>query len=133
MGKSTLQELRCREKALKRIIKDLKENWIFVEGQKDRKALMNLGCMKVKTISGNLRKSCMGLPEGTSKVIILTDLDRTGDALLKAAKDELESMSVKADCETRKRIAGILNLRFFETADRLFQEFEEKIKENKVI
>jgi 5S rRNA maturation endonuclease (ribonuclease M5) len=132
MGETTPNELKYQAKLLDRILEDLRSNWLFVEGQKDKLALKHLGCEKIKTISGNLRKSCMELPSEVEKVIVLTDLDRRGDEQLKAAKDELEGLSIEADIKTRVRFAAILNLRYFEHADRLFHEFIEKLKEKKV-
>jgi len=116
-------------KRLERILTELRQNWVFVEGRRDKAALERLGCRKVKTISGNLRKSCGELDEGVGRVIVLTDLDRRGDELLRSAKGELEACSKAADTETRRRLAGILRLRNFEDAARKYDEFMEMIKE----
>ncbi|NYZ74444.1 hypothetical protein H0O00_04845 [Candidatus Micrarchaeota archaeon] len=50
-----------RLRLLGKLLEQLNAGWIFVEGQKDRKALEKLGLRKVLTISGNLRQSCQRL------------------------------------------------------------------------
>lgn len=127
MGKMDPETVRHRFKALQKIMKDLRENWVFVEGKKDKAALEKLGCQRIKTISGNLRQSCSELDEEVERVIVLSDLDRKGDELLRAAKDELEACSKKADTETRARLAGILALRNFEDAERKYEEFMKQV------
>ena len=123
------EKLRKNLKDLERILSDIRENWIFVEGLRDKAALEKMGCSKVKTISGNLQKSCNALGQDVVRVIVLTDLDRRGDQLAIAAREELESCSKTADVETRKRLAGILGLRNFEDAERKYNSFIEKVKE----
>jgi len=129
MGKPDRETIAKQLKALERILSDLRESWLFVEGKKDKVALGQLGCTKILTISGNLRRSCETLGADVEKVIILTDLDRRGDQLLLAAKDELEGCSKIADIETRRRLAGILGLRCFEDIGRKYDDFMEMAKE----
>jgi 5S rRNA maturation endonuclease (ribonuclease M5) len=132
MGKLDPDVIMKRLKAIRRIFSDLQENWIFVEGKKDKRALENLGFSRIKTVSGNLKQSCRELDGIAQYVIVLTDLDRRGDQLLKAAKDELEAYSIKADTETRKRLAVILALRYFENIERKFKEFMKIVEENNI-
>jgi 5S rRNA maturation endonuclease (ribonuclease M5) len=122
------EKLRLMLKVLERILSGLRENWLFVEGLRDKAALEKLGCRKIKTISGNLRKSCEALDEDVKAVIVLTDIDRRGNQLALAAKGELEGMSRTADIETRRKLAGILGLRNFEDAERKYKELMEKTK-----
>jgi len=122
------EKLRLRLKVLERILSVLRVNWLFVEGLRDKAALEKLGCRNIKTISGNLRKSCEALDEGVNSVIVLTDIDRRGNQLALAAKGELEGMSRTADIETRRKLAGILGLRNFEDAERKYKELIEKEK-----
>jgi 5S rRNA maturation endonuclease (ribonuclease M5) len=121
--------LKQRLKRLGRILSELRQGRVFVEGRKDKAALERLGCTRVKTISGNLRKSCAELDEDVGEVIVLTDLDRRGDELLLAAKAELEAASKTADTETRRRLAGILRLRNFEDAYRKYEKFVKDAEE----
>ena len=114
---------------LEKILAELKENWIFVEGLRDRKALNSFGLRNILTISGNLRLSCERLHGHAQKVVILTDLDRRGDQLAALAVDELGSHSIKADLSHRKLLGRLLNIRHFEDArigyERLIKEVEE--------
>lgn len=129
MGKPNRETIRKQQKTLDMILSDLRENWLFVEGKRDKIALEQLGCTKILTISGNLRRSCNALGADVDRVIILTDLDRRGDQMLLAAKDELEGCSKKADTETRRRLAGILGLRCFEDIARKYDDFMEMANE----
>jgi 5S rRNA maturation endonuclease (ribonuclease M5) len=129
MEETDRERLRKKLKELGRLLSELRQNWVFVEGLKDKAALMRLGCERVKTISGNLRKSCQELDDSVSRVIVLTDMDRRGDELLEAARSELESCSKTADVRTRKRLAGILRIRNFEDAERKYEGFMEMINE----
>lgn len=125
MGKLDPLEIRRRLKKLRRIMAELNDNWLFVEGQRDRSALESLGLRRIKTISGNLRQSARELDGVAQYVIVLTDLDRRGDQLAEAAKDELEARSIRADVQIRRQLAGILALRYFEDIERKYKEFME--------
>jgi 5S rRNA maturation endonuclease (ribonuclease M5) len=112
-------------KKLEIILEKLKGEWIFVEGLKDKEALKKLGFQNILTISGNLRQSCRRVE--AEKVYVLTDLDRRGDQLAKMAVDELESNSIRADLEVRKKLAFLLRIRFFEDACRAYEELKGEI------
>jgi 5S rRNA maturation endonuclease (ribonuclease M5) len=120
------QEAERNAKKLANLLCLIRENIVFVEGQKDRSALGQLGCTRVMTISGNLRNTCKKIEGKADKVIVLTDIDRRGNELAGNAASELERYSISADIESRKEIAGILKLRFFEDAYRKYNEFMEE-------
>lgn len=101
---------------LQKFLAGLEGKWIFVEGLRDKRALLGLGFTNVLTISGNLRQSCGRLEGHASRVVVLTDLDRRGDELAKKAADELGSCSIRADTTTRRLLAGLLGIRYFEDA-----------------
>lgn len=122
------RKIEYRLKNLKKILQELRETWVFVEGKKDKEALAKFKIKNVLTISGNLRISCNKVKDVTENVIILTDLDRRGNELAIRAREELERYSVKADTETRKHLAGILDLRCFEDMERKHVKFMEKIE-----
>lgn len=123
------EEAEKNHKQLQRLLEKLKQSWIFVEGKKDKQALRAFECENVLTISGNLLLSCNQVQGKTDEVVILTDLDRRGEELAKKAKQELEGCSIRAEIETRKKLAGILKLRYFEDIKRKYDEFMEKMKE----
>lgn len=114
-----------RMEKLEKLLDKLKGEWVFVEGLKDKEALSNLGFRNIMTISGNLRQSCRKVD--ADKVFVLTDLDRRGDQLAGMAKDELESNSIRADLEARKKLAFLLRIRFFEDAYRAYEELKGEI------
>lgn len=117
-------EIKDRLKRLRKLLGQLKDSWVFVEGKKDKQALEKLGIKNVLTISGNLRLSCDKVK--TERVFVLTDLDRRGDELARAARDELEARSIKADLEVRKMLAHTLRIRYFEDAKRAYDELIEE-------
>ena len=131
MGQMNIETLEYRRKTLDRLLLDIREEIIFVEGLRDKKALGQMGCKNIMTISGNLRKRCeeLNLSKNVSKVIVLTDMDRRGEQLAKAAKEELESHSIIAELDTRKRLASLLGLRFFEDAHRKYMDLVRIIEE----
>ncbi|MBU0533093.1 hypothetical protein KKB44_06390 [Candidatus Micrarchaeota archaeon] len=121
-------EIKDRLKRLGKLLERLKEGYVFVEGKKDKKALEKLGITNVLTISGNLRLSCDKVEKGT--VVVLTDLDRRGDELAVAAKDELERHSISVDLETRKMLAHTLRIRYFEDVKRAYDELIKEGEKN---
>lgn len=112
-------------KKLETLLEKLRGEWVFVEGIRDRNALRKLGFRNILTISGNLRQSCRKVE--AEKVFVLTDLDRRGDQLAALARNELESNSIRADLEARKKLAFLLRIRFFEDAFRAYEELKGEI------
>ena len=112
-------------KKLGRLLETLRNGCVFVEGIRDKQALMKLGFINVLTISGNMDQSIKKVD--STQVFVLTDLDRRGDQLAQIAKNKLESSSIKADLESRKRLAHLLNIRFFEDAYRAYEKLKGDI------
>lgn len=122
-------ELRQKLKVLDKLLGELRSGWVFVEGKRDKEALAELGCRNVLTISGNLRLSCERLAsQSVGKVFVLTDLDRRGEQLARAAEAELEGHSMAADLMMRKRLARILKIRQFEDAKRGHDRIREEVE-----
>jgi 5S rRNA maturation endonuclease (ribonuclease M5) len=119
-------EIRERLKKLERLLEEARKNWVFVEGRRDKEALRALGADQVLTISGNLRQSCSKLPADVNRVYVLSDLDRRGDEMALRAREELESRSIRADVETRRKLAHLLRIRFFEDAKRAYDKLREE-------
>lgn len=123
-------EIAYRMKRIATLFGRLKEGLIFVEGKKDRKALEALGFEGILTISGNLRQSCGQAAKGNvERAFVLSDLDRRGDELAKRARDELGSLSIKADTETRVELAHLLRIRCFEDAKKAYDKLVEEMNE----
>ncbi|MBU7047800.1 MAG: toprim domain-containing protein [Theionarchaea archaeon] len=86
--------MKCKEKVLNLIesLKNEESAIILVEGQRDCAALRKLGIEQhIEKISGKRIFDDLSFLEGKS-VIILTDFDRTGRALFKRIRHELEVM-----------------------------------------
>ncbi len=123
-------EIRERLRKLAKLTEGLKGEWILVEGKRDREAMASFGLGKCLTVSGNLRASCALLAgQKAERAYVLTDLDRRGDDLARRARDELESLSIRADTETRLRMAHLLRIRFFEDAARAFEKLKKEYAE----
>jgi 5S rRNA maturation endonuclease (ribonuclease M5) len=123
-------EIKERMKKLAKLFERLKGSQIFVEGKKDREALERLGFAGILTISGNLRQSCERAAQGNvEKAIVLSDLDRRGDELAKLARDELGSLSIRVDTETRLELAHLLKIRCFEDAKKAYDKLTEEMTE----
>jgi 5S rRNA maturation endonuclease (ribonuclease M5) len=113
-------------------IAKLRGQWILVEGQRDRKALAELGMTNILTVSGNLVKSCDFLEKsGAQKAYVLTDLDRRGHELAKRAREELEARSIGADLEVRVAIARSLRIKNIENAKRAYERLKEDTEQEK--
>ena len=83
-------------------IKKLKDSnkLIIVEGKKDKKALEDLGLLKIITISNS---SLLILDDFNEKeVIILTDLDHQGKKLYSKLRHILQRRGVKIDNQFRE-------------------------------
>ena len=121
-------KIRERLKKLEKILDKLRDSWVLAEGQRDRRALGELGIRNVLTISGNLRASC-GILGGKNvdKAYVLSDLDRRGDELAKRARDELGSLSIRADTETRLELAHMLRIRYFEDAKKAYDKLKDEM------
>ncbi len=109
------------------ILDVLRGEWILVEGQRDKKALMALGLTNILTVSGNLRQSCAALSgKKALKAYVLTDIDRRGHQLALMARDELEGLSISADISVRFELAYALGIRNFEDAKRAYDKLQEE-------
>lgn len=112
-------------KKLGRLLETLRNECVFVEGIKDKQALLKLGFVNVLTISGNMDQSIKKV--NCEQVFVLTDFDRRGNQLAEIAKNKLESASIKADLESRKHLAYLLNIRFFEDTYRAYEKLKGEI------
>lgn len=119
------------KKELDRLLLELQEGKIIVEGKKDKIALNKIGLKNVYTLQGDYRRIVENLKQkNVQKVFILTDFDRRGEELAEKLKGELIGQAIDFDLEKRKRLGAILNIRFWESADTKLEQFLEKIKEN---
>lgn len=88
------------------------EDFIIVEGQKDKKALEKLGFKKIVAISG---KSYDKLVDALNRMnvkrtIILTDFDREGEKKYKQLLRTFEKNGIKTDPNTRNKFKQIFKI-----------------------
>jgi len=122
-------EMRKKYKALQRLLRLIENRVVLVEGKRDKKALEELGCRRVITISGRVRRVCESLRQEAEPIVIATDLDESGNELARMIREELEGLSLSVDNETRVHLARVLRIKHFENAKRGFDGFIEEIRE----
>jgi 5S rRNA maturation endonuclease (ribonuclease M5) len=118
-----------REEFVK-MVKELRESCVIVEGKKDKRALQLLGVEDVRPINGTAltsvaeELSVMGIKE----VVILTDFDREGKALYLKLKRLLQRYRIKTNTRLRKMIMGLGRccIEDFRVADSLLFELPLK-------
>jgi len=134
MSKLSHKTKKRLKKELNTILEELKgkddENKaIIVEGIKDKRALKEIGLNNVYTLHGDVRRIARFLKEkGIKKAYILTDFDRRGKELAEKIKGELTAQAIDFDLEKRKRFGAILNIKYWETAEKKLEKFLEKIE-----
>lgn len=100
-----LEEVR---KLISELIRHSSELPIIVEGQKDEKALRDLGVEGIivrLNVGDSVFKTCEDLSRTHRKVILLTDWDRRGGHLAKLLREGLEANGVQYDDEIRAKLA----------------------------
>lgn len=121
------REERQERKRIEQYLYDFRDHIVIVEGIKDRKALLDLGCDedKILCISWGWEKleemlnrlsrlsDTSNKPE-IKRVIVLTDLDRTGERLAREVSDLILSCGLKPDTRIRRELSGVLHLRYWE-------------------
>ena len=83
----------------------------LIEGNKDRRALDNLGLCDLQTIEvqreGGPLKAAETVSEMKKSAIILTDWDDRGNRIEQDLRRQLDALCVKYDTETRLRLRDI--------------------------
>jgi len=76
---------------------------VIVEGKRDRDFLKRFGINNIYTLSGkNYHDLLEELPEDTTEVILLTDIDKQGEKIFKKLKGLLESQNITVDGSFRR-------------------------------
>ncbi|AXV39685.1 toprim domain-containing protein [Methanobacterium sp. BAmetb5] len=107
---------------------------VLIEGQKDERALRELG------VNGNFIKvSGSGLKlfeiaeiaaQSSSRVVILTDFDRKGNQLAKRLSEDIQSLGSHPDLRFRNTLMGITR-RFIKDIESLPRHLEQlELEEN---
>ncbi|MFA5050140.1 MAG: hypothetical protein WC501_03975 [Candidatus Micrarchaeia archaeon] len=106
---------------IEKILFGLKDSVVLVEGKRDSSALSGLGVTNTIEIVG--KKGVFEKLKGMEKVVLLFDLDYKGNSLCKKVEEELWSLGIKADTQTRRKLGKILRIKYFEDIKRKYDEF----------
>ncbi|MBI5159502.1 hypothetical protein HY992_05260 [Candidatus Micrarchaeota archaeon] len=125
--------LELKAKKLARVLKQLNEGVVFVEGKRDKQALeTTLANARITLIAGKKLDDVARQikQEKVEKASVLTDFDRRGEELAQLMKEALESHSITADLQARRELKFILGLRFFEEFETKKLKFKEECSAN---
>ena len=118
------------EKALNVVLEELREGNppIIVEGKRDRAALVAAGISNpIFTLTGRPEELAELVSRQADRAVILTDFDAAGEELLARLESALQGCNVTPDTVTRRRLGGLLGVRFFQDFDRRLLAFREKV------
>ena len=101
-----------REKARK-ILEDISDAVVVVEGKKDVEALASLGIEAVPYYKLRIPPS--------RRVVILTDIDEDGDRICAYLLSELSAYGTSVDAHSRRKLAALLEIRRFEEIKKRFE------------
>ena len=109
-------------KELQRLLEELGNCVVMVEGKKDAEALQRYA-EGVIEVSGRTRQACeKAARSGATEVAVLTDLDERGNELATELISELRSCGVKPNTFLRRKIARVLGISQMENFERRFKE-----------
>ena len=125
-----------RLEALEGILDELQDmcdtHIALIEGNKDRRALDNLGLDDLKTIEvqregGPLRAAEMVSSMG-KEAVILTDWDDRGNRIEKDLREQLDALCVRYDTEIRERLRDICikDIKDVESLDSLYKRLKNE-------
>ncbi|MFH1473769.1 MAG: toprim domain-containing protein [Candidatus Aenigmatarchaeota archaeon] len=90
------------EEQLFKILEEIKDRQVIVEGKRDKEALCLFGFTKIITINRGLYETAEDIRG--KEVIVLTDFDAAGKEIAKKLNIFLQSLGYKVDRETRREI-----------------------------
>ena len=90
------------EEKLFKLLEEIKDKQVIVEGKRDKKALCLFGFTKITTINQGIYETAEKIKD--KQVIILTDFDPEGRKIARKLNLFLQSLGYKVDRETRRKI-----------------------------
>ncbi len=123
----------AQKKELRKIMEKLENAVVLVEGKKDEQALRPyIGNGRIFQVSsGRLRGACEKIAKtGASEALVLTDMDDAGEELAKLAEAELRGHGIRAGLEVRRRLMGLLMLRYVENFGKKYEKKLEELEES---
>ncbi len=126
--------LEYKAKKLARLLEELANEVVIVEGKRDKQALQErIACKQIVLITGKADGVALRLKSrGVEQAVVLTDFDRRGEEHAQRMKEALESHSITPDLQARRTIKFVLGLRFFEEFSAKLSKFEEECSEAKI-
>ena len=125
-----------RFEALEEILDLLQEmsetHTALIEGNKDRRALDNLGLCDLQTIEvqreGGPLRAAEKLSEMKRPAIILTDWDDRGNRIERDLREQMDALCVKYDTEIRLRLRDICikDIKDVESLDSFYERLKKK-------
>ena len=116
-------------KELQRLMEDLGDCVVMVEGKKDSEAVHRY-VEGVIEVAGRPRHACeKAARSGALEVTVLTDLDERGNELADELSSELRSHGVKADTRLRRRIGRLLGISQMENFER---KYKKRLEETRI-
>ncbi len=123
-------ELLCQE--LGRLKEEARREGVVlvVEGERDKEALESLG-IEGKFVVLKCRKGIRQIlwELEAKEVIVLTDVDREGEKLLRVVEEELIHKGIKVNKLFRERISSLAGLAHVQGLPSLIKKWERKLKE----
>jgi 5S rRNA maturation endonuclease (ribonuclease M5) len=90
------------EEKLFKILEDIKDKQVIVEGKRDKEALCLFGFTRMFTIEKGLYETVENIKD--KEVIVLVDFDPEGRKIARKLNLFLQSLGYKVDTETRRKI-----------------------------
>ena len=114
------------------LLQEMSETYIaLIEGNKDRRALDNLGLCNLRTIEvqreGGPLRAAERLSEMRMPAIILTDWDDRGNRIEQELRIQLDALCVKYDTEIRLRLRDlcIKDIKDVESLDSFYERLKK--------
>jgi len=111
------------DEAIIRLVTDLNDRLVIVEGKRDIAALNKVGVRANVLTLDKLERTTE--PPGTSAVI-LTDFDRAGEIKMHKAESILIGRGVKIDAGLRERLRRIFGIRTIEELPHIFEKLTSR-------
>ena len=114
---------------------DSSDSVILIEGNKDRRALDNLGLNDAVTIEvqreGGPLRTAERLCQMKKDAIILTDWDDRGDRLASQLSEQMDALCVRYDTKIRSRLRDVCikDIKDVESLDSLYGRLKDALTE----
>lgn len=120
-GRNTMRSRKSAgiDEAIIRLVTDLNDRIVIVEGKRDVAALEKAG-IRTHVLTLDRLECIREFPE--AKAVILTDFDRAGEIKLKKAESILISKGIAIDAELRERFRRIFGIRTIEDLPHILRQ-----------